>query len=87
MKYLIFTLCFILVNCTSTKRAGGLYNPDTYTQIRTEEQDNQSVVKQGIMEKPYHSALGNLCTKYTNNHNQTLVCDNGEIEKQVRILQ
>jgi hypothetical protein len=86
MKPLIFILSLVLVNCTDNPRAGGLYNPDMYAQMRTEKNINP-ISKQGIKAKSYHSALGNLCTKYTNNQNQNLVCDNGKIEKQVRILQ
>jgi hypothetical protein len=86
MKYLIFMTFLIVCNCTDTRRAGGLYNPEMYQEMLVKTQ-NTPIVKAGIAGQSYHSALGNLCTKYTDNHQENLICNDGNAEKQVRILQ
>ena len=80
----------IVSNCTGADRAGGLYDPEMYTKMLVETQ-NTPIVKNGVAGQSYHSALGNLCTQYTDtqtgSHNGNLICNDGTLEKQVRILQ
>lgn len=86
MKYVMIIALIMVCSCSNTRRAGGFYNPDLYQKMLAQSQ-HSSGVKKGIAQQSYHSALGNLCTSYKNNDGETLICNDGKTEKQVRILQ
>ncbi|MFT6072220.1 MAG: hypothetical protein ACJARD_000879 [Alphaproteobacteria bacterium] len=88
MKYLMIIALFLLASCSTTKRAGSFYDPAFYEKLQAQRQKTP-IIKEGSMTKQYHSALGSLCTHYYSDLKNTnsLICDNGNYEKKIRILQ
>jgi hypothetical protein len=88
MKHFIlpFILLNFLIACESPKRAGSFYNPEFYKKMSDDQKNSVPINKQGDVVEKYHSALGNLCSRYHSEQGDSLVCSDGEKEQNVRVL-
>ncbi len=89
MKYISLSLVSVMLcACASHERAGSHYDPEYYTKLRQETEVKTPLAKSDNIVKTYHSALGSLCNQYLlPQGDETLVCNDGQSEKQMRILQ